>query len=484
MASITIIGLGPGDAKDLTREAWDILCNAETLYVRTGHHPVLAAFPETVQVISFDQVYERADSFAAVYQTIVDSVIDLGKREQGVLYAVPGHPFVGESTVTGIAARAKAQAIPVRIVPGLSFIEPMLTMLGLDALDGLQVFDALDVLALNHPPLNPDVPVLLGQVYSRDVVADLKLVLMNQYPDEHPVSLIDRAGTPQESLLAVPLYEMDHHPVSALTSLYVPPLQTASVTSFEGFQQTIAKLRAPDGCPWDREQTHESLRTNLLEESYEVLQAIDAGDVDGLCEELGDLLLQIVLHAQIAVEEGEFYMTEVIAAVDDKLKRRHPHVFADVEVDGVADVVTNWEEIKREERKDSGDAKKSMLDGIPVTLPSLARTQAYLDRGTRIGFHLFHDDPSEIQKSLHSALQALTNCDAGDGACADAFAEILLALSAWAGELQVDLESVLRENAEAFAAQFRALETYVHAHALDLRTLSYSEIEALWQSLL
>jgi tetrapyrrole methylase family protein / MazG family protein len=180
----------------------------------------------------------------------------------------------------------------------------------------------------------PLVPALIAQIYDRDVAAEVKLTLMAAYPDEHPVRLVHAAGTDDEVVEELPLYAIDHSPhLGLLSSLYVPPLSAGA--SFEAFQEVIARLRAPDGCPWDREQTHLSLRPFLLEEAYETLDALDREDMDDLAEELGDLLLQILLHAQIATEEGDFNIHHVLEGIGSKLIRRHPHVFSSVEVTGV-----------------------------------------------------------------------------------------------------------------------------------------------------
>ncbi|MCJ7550725.1 MAG: SAM-dependent methyltransferase, partial [Anaerolineae bacterium] len=191
MPQITIVGLGPGDAGDLTRDAWQVLQEAGEVWLRTLHHPVVADLPVGLTLHAFDDVYERADRFSEVYGEIVGQILRLGRREQGVVYAVPGHPLVGESTVTRLLAVAREEGVMVRIVGGLSFVEPALTALELDALDGLQIIDALNLVTLNHPPLNPDQPALIAQVYSRAVASAVKLVLMNQYADEHPTVLID-----------------------------------------------------------------------------------------------------------------------------------------------------------------------------------------------------------------------------------------------------------------------------------------------------
>ncbi|MFL7809523.1 MAG: SAM-dependent methyltransferase, partial [Anaerolineae bacterium] len=350
---ITIVGLGPGDPRHLTREAWEVLEAASEVWLRTERHPTVAGLPAGLALHSFDALYEGAEDFSQVYEAIATEVLRLGQRTDGVVYAVPGHPLVGEATVTHLLSRAEDAGLDVRIVEGLSFIEPTLTALRIDALPGLQVYDAVEVAALHHPPLNPDLPALLPQLYSRVLATDVKLTLMNQYPDDHEVALVRAAGTPEEQVVRLPLYELDRYDVEHLTTLYVPSLP--GVASFEGLQETMAQLRAPDGCPWDREQTHESLRGTLLEEAYEVAAAIDAvaagaGDVRALQEELGDLLLQVLIHTQIATEEGEFKMPSVISGIDGKLKHRHPHVWGGREVSGTVEVLQRWEELKREEK--------------------------------------------------------------------------------------------------------------------------------------
>ena len=284
MSSITIVGLGPGDSRLLTREVWDVLTGADEVYLRTARHPTVSGLPASLRVHSFDAIYEQKDDFAQVYGTIAAQVVTLGLRPQGVIFAVPGHPRVGEATVGRILELAAAEGLEVRLVAGLSFVEPALDALGIDALDGLQVADAIDVASRHHPPLDPDRAILLAQMYSRAVASDVKLTLMNQYPPEHTVKLVHAAGTPDARVVTLSLAEMDRRDVTHLTTLYVPPLPRKG--GFSSFQDTIAHLRAPDGCPWDREQTHQSLRPYLLEETHEVLEAIDADDMEALREEL------------------------------------------------------------------------------------------------------------------------------------------------------------------------------------------------------
>ena len=367
---ITIVGLGPGSIDDLSLKAWRTLENAETLYLRTNRHPCVKHFPKHLTCHSFDDLYDSLDNFDEVYTTIAARIVAIAKEQGDVIYAVPGDPFVGESTVSRVLNLALNAGIEVDIINGISFIEPMLAEIGVDALDGIQILDALDVSNVYHPPINPEVPVLLAQVYSQTVASNVKLSLMNQYPDEFPVKLIHAAGNDGQAIIEdVLLFEIDRSEhIDVLTSLYLPAL--GKLTSFESFQNIIAHLRSPEGCPWDRKQTHQSLRPYLIEEAYEVLETIDNDDPDELYKELGDLLLQIVLHTQIAIDNGEFFMSDVLRYVNEKMIRRHPHVWGEVDVNGDPQKVTaNWEDIKKAEKAEAGVTPEYMLDSIPSGAP-------------------------------------------------------------------------------------------------------------------
>jgi tetrapyrrole methylase family protein / MazG family protein len=258
---LTVVGLGPGNGRFLTRAAWDILSQAKVVYLRTARHPAVADLPDHVTRHSFDHVYEAAENFDTVYDTIVVELLQRAQTES-VVYAVPGHPFVGESTVTRLVAQAEAAGVPIEIVAGLSFVEPCLTAVQQDGMDGVQIFDAIELTQYLYPPVNPDFPLLLGQVYSRMLANELKLVLTAVYPDEHLVTLIHQAGDDDQAIEQVPLYAIDRSDkVTHLTSLFVPPLPTPS--SLANLAETVAILRSPDGCPWDQEQTPQSLRSGF-----------------------------------------------------------------------------------------------------------------------------------------------------------------------------------------------------------------------------
>jgi tetrapyrrole methylase family protein/MazG family protein len=479
MGTITIVGLGPGDPRHLTEEACAVLETAGEVWLRTRHHPTVAGLPSRLALHSFDDLYEAAEDFLQVYDAIVGRVLRLGERPEGVVYAVPGHPLVGEATVRKILSRAEDAGLATCVVEGLSFVGPTLTALRIDALSGLQICDAVELAACHHPPLNPDLPALVGQLYSQALAVDVKLTLMNQYPDDHGVVLVHAAGTPEQRVTHLPLYELDRRDegdrwvrLVHLTALYVPPLP--AVSGFEGLQDTVAHLRAPDGCPWDREQTHDSLRRGLLEEAYETLAAIDAGDVQMLQEELGDVLLQVLLHAQIATEEGEFKMAQVIAGIDAKLKHRHPHVWGARPVTGTREVLQRWEELKREEKGED----RSVLDGVPAALPALQQADTYSRRAARVGFDWA--EASGVAAKICEEIAEVEAAVTSDEREAE-LGDLLFAVVNWSRWLGVDPESALRRANARFGRRFRSMERMARERGLDMTALTIDELEVLWR---
>lgn len=477
MAGITLLGLGPGDPAKITREAWDVLASIREIWVRTKMHPTVTGFPVTLTVHSFDDLYDGSDSFEEVYSGIVEKVLELGQRPEGVVYAVPGDPFMAEATCPVIAQRSHTLGLPLKIVSGLSFLEPVFAALGLDPYPRLTLVDALELSEAHTPAFPPDTPVLIAQIYSRMVAAEVKMTLNAVYPDEHPVRLVHAAGTRDELVEELPLYEIDRSDhIGLLTVLYVPSLGEG--TSFEAFQEIIAHLRAPDGCPWDIEQTHQSLRAHLLEESYETLAALDSGDTQKMAEEFGDLLLQIVLNAQIASEEGEFDMSDVLKGIYDKIIRRHPHVFGTVKVEGVGGVLKNWENLKAEERAGSGEPENGLLSGVPLALPALIQAQEYQDRAARVGF-----DWPEIEGVLDKIAEEIQ--EVRDAANAEELAgelgDLFFALVNLARWKKIDAEAALRGTNSRFRQRFGYIEAGAKKQTRQVSDLTLDEMEALWQ---
>jgi len=314
-------------------------------------------------------------------------------------------------------------------------LEAALRAIDGDAFDSLQIYAAERIAAQYYPHLDPAQPALLLGLTDHALAERVRLVLAQAYPPDHPVTLIDgeiRSITPL-TLLA------QQSDLSPKAMLLVPPISQPA--SYEALQDIVAHLRAPEGCPWDRELTWAKLRSSLLEEAHELLAALDTEDEVKVREELGDLLLQVGMQAQIATEEGRFRFGDVVAGIVDKLIRRHPHVFGDATVSGTAEVLANWEAIKAAERKSNGE-KRSPLSGIPKGLPALAQADAYLDRMSRLRKA---DAPAQPWVALAALPPDVPVTD-------EMLGDALFGIVAWAQTRGLDSESALRATNTRFAA--------------------------------
>lgn len=341
--------------------------------------------------------------------------------------------------------------------------------LGVQSVQRLVLLEAQTLANAHVPPFPSEFAALLVGVDSSELAAHIRDVLLTVYPREHEVMWVE--GSKVERLNV----ERLAFDVENSAHLFIPPLVEG--TAFESFHEIVAHLRAPNGCPWDRAQTHQSLRTHLLEEAYEALAALDEGDARKMAEEFGDLLLQIVLHAQIASEAGEFGMADIIKGIYDKIVRRHPHVFGDVDVDGVDGVLANWERLKEKERGKKRDGK-GLLDGVPLALPALLQAQEYQDRAARVGF-----DWPEIEGVLDKIAEEIEEVKQAKDAdeLANEIGDLLFALVNLARWKKVDAESALRGTNMRFKQRFAHVEAGARRQGRSLSDLSLDEMEALWQ---
>ena len=500
--AVIVVGLGPGRWDDLTVEAQAVLDGAPAVIVRTERHPTVDALRQRrpdLALTSFDALYDSAESFGDLYPLMVEQVFALAEAlpaGQSLVYAVPGHPLIGEESVRLLRARAAERGVPMRVVAGLSFVEPVCAALGLDPLQrDLQLLDATllaDVPVEALPgALLPTVPALVAQVYNRRVAGGLKLALSELYPDDWEITVVRWAGLAErESIERMPLVALDRNDrADHLTTVYVPPLPPIEANRApEGLRAVVARLRAPDGCPWDREQTHQTLRRYVLEEAYEVAEVLDEWDgspemAEKLAEELGDLLLQVYLQAEIGDEEDLFSLADVYQAITDKLIRRHPHVFGDVQVKDAAQVLRNWEAIKRDERANRGEAveQESSLRKAPTSAPAL--TQAYeLGRlAAKSGF-TWPDVTGALEKLAEEARELAEAKEEGqsDERRAEELGDVLFVLARLADMLGVQPEDALQRANRRFRRRFAAMEVHARRENRALDTLSPDEWLTLW----
>ncbi len=379
MSRIIIIGLGPGNPGHLTREAHGNLISGRPLFFRTLKHPSARYYAaKTRRAKSFDHLYRQGSDFEQVYRKITGTLIRAARRHGTVCYAVPGHPSVGEAAVDRLCRICPGKRIKVQVVEGMSFLEPLLSTLKIDLLDGVTVYDALVLDRLKEPCPNH---LIIAQVYNRALASRTKLRLMELYPEDYPVVVVRAAGMQGRQAWKTALYNLDRRDLfNHFTTLYLPPSPHRSMGDLI---EIMAMLRSENGCPWDRKQTHESLRQYMIEEAYEAVAAIDRDDDSALQEELGDVLLQVVFHSQIAREENRFNFNGVLDTIAAKLIRRHPHVFGTDNADDAAQVKVLWEQIKSDER---GKHKPTSAVKIDHALPALLKAYKMQKRAAEAGF--------------------------------------------------------------------------------------------------
>ena len=465
---LLIVGLGPGSPALLTQETRTALEAAERVVLRTRHHPTVTALgDEAVAWLDCDDLYQQQSGFDALYVAIASRVLESAVKAP-TLYAVPGHPLVAERSVTAILTAAAAHGVAVRILPAVSFADLAAVALRID-LGAVQLCDALEL------RIDSQRPALISQVFDRDATTSLKLRLLGQYPAGHPITVLTALGTADETVRTVPLSELDHRPFGFLDCLFVPALAALDdVRRFDGLAYVIERLHAEDGCPWDREQTHESLRPHLLEESYEALEAIDSKDPDRLAEELGDVLLQVVMHTAVAERLEEFTFADVAEQISRKLIRRHPHVFGDVTATTSDEVYQNWEALKQAEKP-----RTSILEGIPNTLPALAASQTIQGRARRIGFDWpdIEGPLEKLREEIGEFARAVSDADREDE-----FGDILFVVSNIGQRLGIDAEQALRLANAKFRARFGIMERRAGELGTALKSMTADEREALWDA--
>lgn len=348
-------------------------------------------------------------------------------------------------------------------------LQQVLSSLDLSSTNQLSLVDGCTLIGAHAPGFKPDVPALLLNLDGKDL-QDLLHPLANVYPLDFEVKLLSSNGT----WMAVKLAQIAELTGSAV---FVPSIGIG--TSLEAFQELISHLRAPeDGCPWDKEQTHLSLRKHLLEESYETLSAMDEEDPDKMREEFGDLLLQIVLNAQIGSETGAFGMADILQSIYEKIVRRHPHVFGEVSVGGVGDVLSNWEKIKTGERKKDGKTEKGVLDGIPAALPALTQAQEFQDRAARVGFDW--PEVAGVLDKVTEEIEEVRNA-VGDAEIIDELGDLFFSLVNLARWKNIDAEAALRGASLKFKRRFKFVEGRANEMKRSMQDMSLDELEDLWK---
>ncbi|OUM85299.1 MAG: nucleoside triphosphate pyrophosphohydrolase [Bacillus thermozeamaize] len=485
---LTVVGLGYGDEHGLPLGNWRRLRTARHLFLRTAHHPVVDFLRrEGIAFVSFDEVYDRAPRYEEVYPEITErllaalqAAIQSGTgAEAEVVYAVPGHPMVAEKTVQLLLERAQQDGFQLEVLPAPSFLDALSARLHLDPIEGLLILDGT---SLTRSQLNPELVTVIPQVYDRAVASDVKLTLMEVYPDDYPVYVANALGVPGlERLEQLPLYELDREAerFGHLSLLVLPAVEGEWLNRrYERLLEIVATLRGPQGCPWDRAQTHQSLRRYLIEEAAELLDAIDAEDPEQMEEELGDLLLQILLHAQIASETGYFHMDDVIEGLSDKLIRRHPHVFGESSASTAEEVAVNWQRLKQQERKEKGlKEPESLLGSLPKTLSALLAADILQRRAAEVGFDW--TDPADCLAKVKEELQEVERAAAENRA--EELGDLLFAVVNLCRFYRVDPEAALSRANKKFRFRFQHIERRLREQGRTFADTGLEEMDTWWE---
>ncbi|MDH5086658.1 nucleoside triphosphate pyrophosphohydrolase [Clostridium perfringens] len=475
---LKIMGLGPGAYEALTIGALKELKNNKNIYFRTEKHPTVDFLKdEGIKFESYDHAYEKYDSFDDVYKYIAEDLITKVKDDEDLIYAVPGHPLVAEKSVINLIELCKENNIQYEVLPAVSFVDAMMEALQVDPIEGVKIIDAFD---MKNQILDKRVGTIITQVYNNFIASEVKLRLLEGYEDDTEIIFVRAAGIEGlESIRKIPLYELDwQEDIDYLTSIYIPK-DLGNKKDFQDLLDIIETLRNPGGCPWDREQTHESLKSALLEECYEVIDAIENEDEDALIEELGDVLLQVVFHASIGKEDGYFDIMDVIGGISNKMVNRHPHVFGNEEANTSEQVLVNWDEIKKEEKGIKTLTEE--MQNIAKSLPATTRAYKVQKKAKKVGFDWndvnyamdkVKEELNEIKEVYNCEDKSIIEGEVGD---------LLFACINVARFLEVDGELALDKTIKKFIKIFSYIENEAIKNNKNLKDMTLEEMDKLWE---
>ncbi len=471
--TLTIVGLGPGDEKYLSVEALALLEATPLVLTRTLKHPTVNSLSNRVKFESFDALYEEKETFDEVYQAIAEQIVQRLEKED-VVYAVPGNPFIAEKTVELLKKSLKND---VKIIHGTSFMDVLISKIGFDPTNGLRLINALNLPTITS---NSEA-LLLIQCYDKIVASEAKIWLSQAFKDEQDVMIIRAIGTADEEIVTLPLYQIDSYDkYDHLTSILVLPEEKTIRRDFASLVDIVAYLRSDNGCAWDRAQTHQSVKGNFLEEAYEVAEAIENEDIYGLEEELGDMLLQVLFHAQIAKENGDFRLEDVVEGIADKLVIRHPHVYGEQKASTASEAHQSWDKMKMtvNNQKTIADVMGKYTRGLPATF----RTQKIANKAKKAGFK-WQTEKAYLEKIEEELKEVKAEFISGNKSeLSEELGDLLYAIVAFINILGFSSDELLHNAGDKFIQRFARLEKKLIAKNRSFSDLDEAEIISLWQA--
>lgn len=474
---ITVVGLGPGSKDALTIGVLDLLKKNSNIYFRTEKHPNVEYLKSLgINFKTCDEFYEKYDNFDEIYKAIAEKMIEIHKEKGDLVYAVPGHPLVAEKSVTLLLELCKENGIESKLMPSVSFIDAVIESLKLDPIEGVKIVDAFDI---KNQIMDKRIGMVITQVYNKFIASETKLALCEYYKDDTDIIFVRAAGVEGlESIRTIKLYDLDRQEdIDYLTSIYIPR-KTEETKDFQDLLNVMETLRSEDGCMWDLEQTHESLKKYLIEECYEVIEAIDEEDDEKLIEELGDVLLQVVFHAQIGKENGYFNINDIVESVTNKMILRHPHIFSDVKVDSSDEILDNWDEIKKKEKNMTSYTDE--LKHVPKCLPGLMRAEKVQKKAGKVGFDWNNVEPA-MDKVLEELQEIKDVYKGGEmSRIQEEVGDLIFATVNIARLLDIDPEFAVNYTIDKFIKRFQFMEESGVRKGMDMKSMTLEEMDILW----
>jgi tetrapyrrole methylase family protein/MazG family protein len=474
---ITIVGLGPGSEDEITLGALNALKQGRSVILRTDRHGIVPFLKEQgITFTTLDHIYDQSDNFDEIYQAMIKRIADAAE-EGDVVLGLPGHPMIGERLTFELMKELDEAVYDIKVLPGISRADSLIALIRKSGVEGVRILTASE---LSKNQLDPGLATVITGIHSSILASELKIKLLEVYPPDLDIylSILDDDG--QAAVKEVPLYTLDHSKSFDHTAcVYLPALGLKELTAyrFRHLVEIMGMLRGPEGCPWDREQDHFSLKQYLIEETYEVLEAIDLEDMDKLVEELGDVMLQVVFHAQIAQERGEFGIADVITGICKKMIDRHTHIFGDEKASTSEEVLDNWEAIKKQEK--GFESHTQVLRDIPSNLPALMRSYKVQKKAAQIGFDwdVIEDALLKVEEEL-GELKEVYNSGMEDK-IKEELGDLLFAVVNVCRFLKQEPEQALTAATEKFIKRF----AYMEEHAdRPLEEMTLEEMDSLWNA--
>lgn len=472
MNTIQIIGLGAGSIDELTIRAHRALNENIPTFARTERHPAVKKLQEEIEIKCFDDFFEKYETFDEVYEKITDNILELVKKYGKINYCTAGSPYYGDIVTKKLMDEYKGE-INIIIIDGMSFLDKCIKLSGFSDYKSIKILDCLEADEFSFDINSFSV---VTQVYDSEMASQLKLKLMETYPDDASVLKVDVL---EENVIKIPLFMLDQEKKYGFSTYFcILPIEISKNTVYNvtNLCRIVKILRGPDGCHWDMKQTHESIRQHVIEEAYEVVDAIDNDDVDNLVEELGDLLFQVVFHAELGSEDGYFNFGDIVTNVCKKMYSRHPHVFGDVKAGNVDEALESWESSKQKEKNLSSYTDN--LKNVPKALSTLSRSYKIQKRAAEVGFDWPDAEGAvlKIKEELFEFIEEYKNSNSEK--MEEEFGDLLFALVNLARFVKINPDIALNRTINKFINRFEYIETHSKK---DLKQMTLEEMDELWE---